>query len=90
VWWWRELKEANKPQSAEIYKNGTENRRFPALFGLKIPKNAVFCSKVLHKIYYQDVFLRNTLIKKKFLTYGIVELYLFKVLGVIYSPSHPD
>jgi hypothetical protein len=23
-------------------------------------------------------------------TSGVVELYLFKVLGVIYAPSHPD
>jgi hypothetical protein len=41
-WWWRELKEANKPPSRPkyIHKNGA--------------KIAVFCSKVLNKIYSQD------------------------------------
>jgi hypothetical protein len=30
--------------------------RFCARFGLQIAKNAVFCSKVLNKIYSQDIF----------------------------------
>jgi hypothetical protein len=37
-------------------QNGAENGRLPALFGLKIAKNAVFCLKVLNKIYSQDIF----------------------------------
>ncbi len=49
-----------------------------------------FLSKVLNKIYSWDVFLRNTLILKFLITYGIVELYLFKFSEVIYAPSLLD
>jgi hypothetical protein len=75
---------------AEIHKNCAKNRRFPTLVDLKIANHAVFHSKVKNKIHSQDVFLRNTLILKIFITQGIVELYLFKVSGVIYALSHPD
>jgi hypothetical protein len=36
------------PQQAVIHKKGAENKwfQFPALFGLKFAKNAIFCSKV--------------------------------------------
>jgi hypothetical protein len=47
VWWWRELKEANKPSAGKNHKYGSKNGQFPAIFGLKITKNAVFRSKVL-------------------------------------------
>jgi hypothetical protein len=43
-------------QPAEIHKIGIKNGWFPALFGLKIAENAVFHSKVLNKIYSQNVF----------------------------------
>jgi hypothetical protein len=39
------------PKPPGMYKNSKKNRRFPALFGLEISENAVFCSKVLNKIY---------------------------------------
>jgi hypothetical protein len=40
---------------AEKHKNSAENRRFPALSGLKIAKNSVFRSKVLnnHKSFFK-------------------------------------
>jgi hypothetical protein len=44
------------PQLAENHKIDDGNGRFLTLFGLKIPENAVFRSKLLHKIYSQDVF----------------------------------
>ncbi len=34
-------------QPAENHKNGTENRRFPARFGLKLPKTPFFAQKYL-------------------------------------------
>jgi hypothetical protein len=56
-WWWRELKESNKPSTPPvIYKNGTKNGQFPALLDIKIAKRPVFYSKVLNKIYFQNVF----------------------------------
>jgi hypothetical protein len=44
------------PQPTKIHKNGAENGKFPALFGLKIAENAVFRLNVLNKIYSQYVF----------------------------------
>jgi hypothetical protein len=44
------------PEPAENHTNGTKNGWFPALFGLKITKNALFGSKVLCKIHSQHVF----------------------------------
>ncbi len=41
---------------AEIHENGTKNGQFPALIELKITENAIFCSKILYKIYSKDVF----------------------------------
>jgi hypothetical protein len=41
---------------AKIHKNSPENGQFRSLYGLKIAENPVFCSKVLNKIYSQDVF----------------------------------
>jgi hypothetical protein len=56
-WWWRELKEANKPPRRPKYtKKDAKNGWFPALIDLKIAINAVFSSKVLYKIYSQNVF----------------------------------
>jgi hypothetical protein len=66
-----------------IYKNGTKNGQFPAFVDIKIANNAVFYSKMLNKIYSQDIF-------EDCLNFIILEVYLFKVLGVIYTPSHPD
>jgi hypothetical protein len=44
------------PQPAEMHKNGAENCRFCAHFGLKTAENSIFPLKVLNKIYSQDVF----------------------------------
>jgi hypothetical protein len=41
---------------AEVHKNGAKNRQFLALISLKTIENAVFYSKVLNKIYSQDIF----------------------------------
>jgi protocatechuate 3,4-dioxygenase beta subunit len=41
---------------AEIYKNGAKNGWNPAHIDLKITKNSIFYSKLLSKIYFQDVF----------------------------------
>ncbi len=55
-WWWRGSQKSNKPSKLpEIYKNN-KNGRFRARFGLVIAENAVFHSKVLNKIYSQDIF----------------------------------
>jgi hypothetical protein len=63
--------------------------RFPTLTDLKMLK-----MPFLLKSSYQNIllrcFLRNILFKKFFVTSGVVELYLFKVLEVIYAPSRPD
>jgi hypothetical protein len=40
---------------AEIHEKGTENGQFPALTDLQVA-DAIFSSKVLNKIYSQDVF----------------------------------
>jgi hypothetical protein len=50
----KEVKEASMPQN--IYKNITKKRWFRAFIDLKIAENAVFYSKALNKIYFQDVF----------------------------------
>ncbi len=36
------------------------------------------------------MFFEKYIILKIFVTEGFVELYLFKVLEVIYTPSHPE
>jgi hypothetical protein len=38
------------------YKNSTKNGPFPAPIDVKIAENAVFYSKVLNMINFQDVF----------------------------------
>jgi hypothetical protein len=43
-------------QISPQHNNSAENRLFPALFGKNIAENVVFRSKVLYKIYSQDVF----------------------------------
>jgi hypothetical protein len=55
-WWWRELKGANKPPAVQNVQNSAKNWRFLAFSGLNIAEKAVFHSKVLNKIYSQDVF----------------------------------
>jgi hypothetical protein len=55
----------------------------------KLPKKLFFTLKYLTR-YTPETFLRNTLIQIFFFTYAIMELYLFKVLEVIYAPSRPD
>jgi hypothetical protein len=40
-------------------QNSPQKRRFPRFIDLKIARNAIFYSKELNKIYFQD-FLRNT------------------------------
>jgi hypothetical protein len=55
-WWWRGSQKPNKPlKPPEIYENG-EKWAVSSTFLLKIAKNAVFCSKVLNKIYSRDDF----------------------------------
>ncbi len=44
------------PMLPEIYNNSTKNGRFLVLINVKITNNAVFYSKVLNKIYFQDIF----------------------------------
>jgi hypothetical protein len=41
---------------AGIHKNGAKNRGFRALIDLKIAQNTIFHSKVINKIYSQDIF----------------------------------
>jgi hypothetical protein len=55
-WWWRVSKESKTPQCHPECMKIAKNRRFRALFSLKIAKNPVFLSKVLNKIYSPDVF----------------------------------
>jgi hypothetical protein len=45
------LRRQISPQPAEIYKNGAEKKAVSSTFWLKHHENAVFCSKVLNKIY---------------------------------------
>jgi hypothetical protein len=47
---------ANKPPAGQNSQNGAKKGWFCKLFGLKIAKNVVFRSKILNKIYSQDVF----------------------------------
>jgi hypothetical protein len=44
------------PMPAGIQKNSTGHGQFPVLIDFIIIKNAVFHSKVLNTIYFQDVF----------------------------------
>jgi hypothetical protein len=44
----------------------------------------------LHESILLRHLFKNTIILKFFVTYSVVELYLFKVSEVIYAPSHPD
>ncbi len=56
-WWWRGLKESNKPpRRLEYTKTAPKKGSFPHL---KIAKNVVFYSKVINKIYFQDIFWGN-------------------------------
>jgi hypothetical protein len=62
---------------------------FLNILALKLLKTLFFTQKYLirytPKIYFEEyINLKNVVI------YGVVEFYLFKVLGVIYAPSHPD
>ncbi len=59
------MKEAQKLLGVPTIGGGVLRQRVVAL---KFAQNAVFPSKVLNKIYSQDVFLRNTLILKFFVT----------------------
>jgi hypothetical protein len=53
-WWWRELKEANKPTRFPKYtKVVPKMGSFPHL---KIAENAAFYSRVFNKIHFQLVF----------------------------------
>jgi UDP-N-acetylglucosamine pyrophosphorylase len=55
-----------------------------ALVNLKNANNAVFYSKVHNKIYSKDVF-EDEMNLKIFDTKGDMELYMYKVSGVIYA-----
>jgi hypothetical protein len=55
-WRWGELEEANKPLNHPKCKKGTKNRWFPKLIDLIIAKKAFSYTKLLHKIYFKDVF----------------------------------
>jgi hypothetical protein len=48
--------EAKSPHASQNTQKDAENWRFPALLIFKTAENAVFHSKVLDKIYSQDVF----------------------------------
>jgi hypothetical protein len=54
-WWWRELKEANKPQISfpKYTKVVPKMGSFPHL---KIAENAAFYSRVFNKIHFQLIF----------------------------------
>jgi hypothetical protein len=71
---------------ARIHKNGTKNRRFPSLIDLKITENSIFPKKV-SIIYTPKMFFEEYIHFKNVRYLGVVELYLFKVLGVIYAHS---
>jgi hypothetical protein len=43
------------PQASQNKQKRHQKCRFPALFWLKIAENAFFRSKVLNKIYFQEV-----------------------------------
>jgi hypothetical protein len=51
---------------------------FPTLLDLKIAENDVFYLKVLDKIYFQDVFLRNR---------GILKFYVTKAMWSYTCPK---
>jgi hypothetical protein len=74
-------------QAHMLAEPGAENGQFPALVGLKITKNTVFTQKNLIRYTVKMFFEEYIKLKKIFTIKGIVELYLFKVLGVIqYMP----
>jgi hypothetical protein len=56
----------------------------------KLPKKAYFIYKNLKEDILQKHFVRNRSRRKNIFTSSHFELYLFKVSGVIYTPSHPD
>jgi hypothetical protein len=64
----RELQEANKPPAGRNIQKRHRKWAVSALLGFKIAKSAVCRSKVLNKMYSQDVFLRKTLIFKFLVT----------------------
>jgi hypothetical protein len=74
---------------ARIHKNGTKNRQFPSLIDLKITENSIFHTKD-SIIYTPKMFFEEYIHFKNFRYLGIVELYLFKVLGVRYAHSPSD
>ncbi len=45
-----------RPHTAQNVEKQRKNRQFRGHLGLIITKNAIFCSKVLNKIYFRDIY----------------------------------
>jgi hypothetical protein len=71
-WWWRELKEANKPTCRPNCTNTVLKTAVSHTFWLKNRQKHSFYSKELNKIYSQDVFWGINKVQK---------FSLFKALG---------
>ncbi len=74
-------------QPAEMRKNTTTNRWKLLFFNEKSPKTAFF-DEILLTRFNSKTFCEEQIYGKSIFTSGHLELYLFKVLGVIYAPSH--
>ncbi len=73
-------------QLAGIHKNTTTNRWKLLYFDWKIAKTRFFCTNLEQDIILIH-FVRNRSRKKNIFSSGHLELYLFKITGVIYAPA---
>jgi hypothetical protein len=77
------------PLLPRMYRND-EKRMVSHTFWLLNCQKRRFSLKSTEQDILLRRFWRNKLIFELFVTLGIVELYLFKVLKVIYAPNCPD
>jgi hypothetical protein len=74
----------------EYTKTAPQTGRSFYILTEKSPKTAFFIYKNLLQDIILRHFVRNRSRMKNIFTSGYLELYLYKVSGVVYAPSHPD
>jgi hypothetical protein len=70
------------------YTKTAKNGRFRHILAYKLPNTPIFAQKYLTRYTQKTFFEEYINFKNHYL--AIAELYLLKVLDVIYAPSRPD
>jgi hypothetical protein len=84
------MKEANKPPAGRNIPKRLCKRVISHTFWLRNRRKRRFLTQKYLIRYTPKMFFEEYIIFKKIVTKGVVELYLFKILGVIYAPSYTD